>query len=88
MATQDEQKGRWKTAGGNANPRKRKEAVRGLSSPVCRVSGKGDTGCDLDGFLIIFIKKCSFELFTWQHWAFRNKGKQQRHPDHVAQHIN
>ena len=31
-------------------------------SPVRRVSGKGDTGCDLDGFLIIFIKKCSFEL--------------------------
>ena len=57
-------------------------------SPVRRVSGKGDTGCDLDGFLIIFIKKCSFELFTWQNCAFRNKDKQQRHPDHVAQHIN
>ena len=39
-------------------------------SPVRRVSGKGDIGCDLDGFLIIFIKKCSFELFTWQHCAF------------------
>ena len=25
-------------------------------SPGCRVSGKGDTGCDLDGFLIIFIR--------------------------------
>ena len=33
MATQDEQKGRWKTAGGNTNPRKRKEAVRGLRFP-------------------------------------------------------
>ena len=31
-------------------------------SPVRRVSGKGDIGFDLVGFLIIFIKKCSFEL--------------------------
>ena len=58
MATQDEQKGRWKTAGGNANPRKRKEAVRGLSSPVCRVSGKGDTGCD--------EKKTKARMIKWK----------------------
>ena len=56
MATQDEQKGRWKTAGGNANPRMRQEAVRGLRFP--RLQGiwqRRDTGCDLAGFLIIFI---------------------------------
>ena len=33
MATQNEQKGRWKIAGGNANPRMRQEAVRGLRFP-------------------------------------------------------
>ena len=83
MTTQDEQKGRWKTAGGNTNSRTGQEAVRGL-----RVSGKGDTGCDLAGFLTIFIKTCNFELFTWKNCAFRNKDKQQKHPDHLAQHIN
>ena len=57
-------------------------------SPGCRVSGKGDTGCDLDGFLIIFIKRYNFELFTWQNCAFRNKDNQQRHPEYLAQHIN
>ena len=33
MATQDEQKGRWKTAGGNTNPRTGKKAVRGFRFP-------------------------------------------------------
>jgi len=33
MATQDEQKGRWKTTGGNTNPRTGQEAVRGLRFP-------------------------------------------------------
>ena len=28
MATQDEQKGRWKIAGGNTNPKKGQEAVQ------------------------------------------------------------
>ena len=87
MATQDEQKGRWKTAGGNANPRKRKEAVRGLSSPVCRVSGKGDTGCDLAGFLTIFIKICTSVLFILQNSACRNKDNQQGYPDLLDLHI-
>ena len=89
MATQDEQKGRWETAGGNTNPRMGQEAVRGLRFP--RLQGiwqRRDTGCDLAGFLIIFIKKCNFELFTWQYCAFRNKDKQQRHPDRLAQHIH
>ena len=58
----------------------------GSDSPVCRVSGKGDTGCDFPGFLTIFIKTCNFELFTWQNCAFRNN--QQGHPDCLAQHIN
>ena len=62
MATQDEQKGRWKTAGGNTNPRTGKKAVRGLRIPSWQGIWQRDTGCDLDGFLIIFIKKCSFEL--------------------------
>ena len=33
MATQDEQKGKWKTAGGNTNPRVGMKAVRGLRFP-------------------------------------------------------
>ena len=89
MATQDEQKGRWKTAGGNTNPRMGKKAVRGLRFPSSQgIWQRRDTGCDLAGFLIIFIKKCNFELFTWQNCVFRNKDNQERHPDNFAQHSN
>ena len=86
MATQDEQKGKWKTAGGNTNPRTGKKAVRGLRFPCLRGIWQRDTGCDLPGFLTIFTKTCNFELFTWQNCAFRNN--QQGHPDCLAQHIN
>ena len=87
MTTQDEQKERWKTAGGNTNPRTGQEAVRGLRFPIWHgIWQRRDTGCDLDGFLTIFIKKCNFELSTWQNCAFRNN--QQGHPGHLAQHIN
>ena len=65
MTTQDEQKERWKTAGGNTNPRTGQEAVRGLRfSTMQGIWQRRDTGCDLDGFLIIFIKKCNSELST------------------------
>ena len=37
MATQDEQTGKWKTAGGNKNPRVGKKAVRGLRFPSLQV---------------------------------------------------
>ena len=86
MATQEEQKGKWKTAGGNTNPRTGKKAVRGLRFPCLLGTWQRDTGCDLDGFLTIFIKTCNFELFTWQNCAFRNN--QQGHPDCLAQHIH
>ena len=33
MATQNEQKGRWKTAGGNTNPRMGQEAVQWSQIP-------------------------------------------------------
>ena len=44
-----------------------------VKNPVCRVSGKGDMGCDLDGFLTIFIKTCGSVLFIWLSCAFRHK---------------